>query len=159
MDYQSLPLLPSVESGQAGQRILSLFQFIAGAAQVGQTAAVLRLELDGGQAEVPHAAGGVFLGQGVQGVGPVVPYLIGIGGEAPVRVPNEPGQVAAPDPGPVVGVKQHPAGVRFHLIGGVLGVQGKDLIFLVEYDHRDTPRIKVFRSDCTGFFAGKQGHT
>ena len=139
VDHQGLPFVPAEKGGQAGQGVFPLFQLKAGVAQVGQPAAVRRLELDGGQAEIAHAAGGVLLGQGVQGVVPAVARLVGVGGGPPVRELDEPGQVAAADSGAVVGVEQHPVLVRLHLVGGVLGVQGKDSVFLIEYDHRDTP--------------------
>ena len=69
-DHKGLPLVPAPEGGQALQAVFALPQLTAREAQVGQTAAVLRLKLDGGHTVVPHAAGGVFLGQRVQGVVP-----------------------------------------------------------------------------------------
>ena len=139
VDHQGLPFVPAEKGGQAGQGVFPLFQLKAGVAQVGQPAAVRRLKLDGGQAEIAHATGGILLGQGVQGIVTPVARLVGIWGRAPVRELDEPGQVSAPEPGAVVGVEQHPVLVRLHLVGGVLGVQGEEFVFLIEYDHRDTP--------------------
>ena len=131
--------LRSVEEGQAVQLILTPLHLPVGQAQICHTASVGIFNFDGGQAEIPHAAGGVFLGDGVQGVGPVQPRLAGVGGAGPVGIADQVGQVAARDPGTVVGVDQHIVLVGFHLIGGVLGVQSKNSIFLIQQDHRDTP--------------------
>ena len=65
---------------------------------------------------------GRILRQGVQGVGPVVSRLIGIGRETAVGVPNQPGQVAAPEFGAIVGVEQKAVLICFHLVGGVAGL-------------------------------------
>ena len=65
--------------------------------------------------------------------------LAGAGRESPVGVLDEAGQVAAADAGAVIGVEQYAVLVRLHLIGGVCRVQGKDPVFLIECDHRDTP--------------------
>ena len=138
-DHQGLPLVPAPEGGQPLQGIFARPELVAGIAQVGQAAAVLRLEFDGGQAEVPHAAGGILLGQSVQGVVPAVARLVGVGGGAPIGILDQIGQVAAADPRAIVGVQEHIILVGFHLVGGVLGVEGEDFVFLVDDDHRDTP--------------------
>ncbi len=135
--YKAFPLLSAEEGGEAGKDILALFQPVAGVPQVAEEAAVLRLQLQGWQAEIPHPAGGILLGGGVQGIGAVPPRLAGVGGEAPVGVPDEVGEVPAADAGPVVGVEQHMVGVGFHLVGAAFGVQGEDPVFFVQYDHRN----------------------
>ena len=129
----------SPEGGQALQGVLPLAQLTAGIAQVSRTAAAGQLQLDGGQPEVPYAAGGVLLGDGIQGVGPVQSGLGRVGGAGPVGVADKIGQVTAADPGAIVGMNQHIMLVSLHLIGGIFGVQSEDFVFLVEYDHRDTP--------------------
>ena len=114
-------------------------QLAAGIAQVGRVAAAGQLQLQGGQAEVPYPAGRVLLRNGVQRVGPVQAGLRGIRGAAAVHIANQVGEIAAAHPGAVVGVDQNLMLVHFHLIGGILRVQGKDIVCLVEHDHRDTP--------------------
>ena len=139
-DHQSLPPLVPPESGQALQAVFARTQLVVHIAQVRHMAAVLGLKFQGGQAEIPHAAGGVLLGQGFQGVVPAVARLVGVGRRPPVCKLDEIGQIAAADAGAVVGVQQHPVLVGFHLIGCALGVQGKDVVLRIEYDHKGYPQ-------------------
>ena len=143
-DPEGFRPLRSAEKGQAVQLILTPLHLPAGQAQIGHTAAVRIFDLNGGQAEIPHAAGGVLLGEGVQGVGAVRPGLMGIGRAGPVGIADQIGQVAVPDPGAVVGVNQNIVPVGLHLISGVFGVQGKDPVFLVDHDHEGYPLNKDF---------------
>ena len=132
---QRLPSLAE-EGGQALQGVFPRQNGVTRVPQVQQQAAVGLLHLGGVQAEVPHPAGGVLLGQGVQGVGPVLPGAAGVGGETPVRVLEEAAQVRLLHPGAVIEVEQHPTAVRLHLIGGAPGVEGKGpVLFIIKY-HR-----------------------
>ena len=88
-------------------------------------AAIGQLQVQSGEAKVSHTGGGVLLGEHVQGEGSVLSRLLRNGGKAPVHVSDAVGQVAVLHPGAVIGVEQDAVGVRFHLIGGVLRVQGE----------------------------------
>ncbi len=135
-DNQSVGLrLGAEEGGQALQGVLARPDLGLRKAEAGGVAPVGALHLQGGDAEIPAAAGGILPGEYVQGVGPAGPRRVGVGGEAAVGVLQQTGQVASPDAGAVVGVQEHAVGVRLHLVGGVLGVQSKELVFLIEYDH------------------------
>ena len=125
--YQGFAL-PAPESGEALQGVLSLFYPEGLVPEVCAAAAVGQLQVQGGKAEVPHAAGGVLLGEHVQGEGPVPACLLRDGGEAPVHVPDAVGQVAALHPGAVVGVEQDAVCARLHLVGGVFRVQGEKTV-------------------------------
>ena len=125
----------AIEGGQALQGVLAVGDGVAHVAQVHDVAAVGQVGLQGGQAEVPHAAGGVLLGLGVQGPGPLQPHLVGVGGEAPVLGADEPGEVAPPEPGTVVGVQEHPGAVDLHLVAGAPGAQGEGALLGVISDH------------------------
>ena len=115
-------LLLGEEGGQSLQGVLSPLLPGAHIPQVGYMAAVRQVQLQRGQTEVPRPRPGVLLRQGVQRVGPVISRLIGVGREAAVGVPDQPGQVAAPEFGAVVGVEQKTVLICFHLIGGVAGL-------------------------------------
>ena len=115
-------LLLGEEGGQSLQGVLSPLLPGAHIPQVGYMAAVRQVQLQRGQTEVPRPRPGVLLRQGVQRVGPVISRLIGVGREAAVGVPDQPGQVTAPEFGAVVGVEQKTVLICFHLIGGVAGL-------------------------------------
>ena len=102
-------------------------------------AAVGQLQLQRGEPVIPHAARGALLGQVVQGVAPVSPGVPGVGREAPVGVLNQSGEIAAPQPGTVIGVQQHAKTVGFHLIRRVFCMQGKET--LVAKYHRGSLTI------------------
>ena len=133
---EGLPPLVPEEGGEALQGVLARTDAVGGIAQVQQDAAVGLLHLRGGQAVVPHAAGGPLLGQGVQGVGPVLSGAAGVGGESPVCVPEEVAEVLRLHPGAVVEVEQNSPLVRFHLIGGAAGVEGDGPPAFIKNDHR-----------------------
>ena len=132
---QRLPAL-AVEGGQALQRVLPRANLVVRVPEIQQEAAVALLHLRPAEPVVPHAAGGVLLGQGVQGVDPVRPGAAGVGGEAPVRVLEEVAQIPVPQPGAVVEVEEDAAAVRLHLVGGASGVQGKCPAPLIVNNHR-----------------------
>ena len=115
-------ILRGEEGGQSLQRVLSPFLPEAHIPQVGYMAAVRQIQFQRGQTEISRPRPGVLLRQGVQGVGPVVSRLIGVGRETAVGVPNQPGQVAAPEFGAIVGVEQKAVLICFHLVGGVAGL-------------------------------------
>ena len=125
----------AVEGGQALQGVLALRDGVADIAEIRRVAAVGQVGLQGGQAEVPHAAGGVLLGLGVQRPGAVQAHLVGVGGKAPVLGADEPGEIAPPQPRTVVGVQQHPGAVDLHLVAGAAGVQGDGALGGVIADH------------------------
>ena len=122
--HQGLALLPP-KGGKSLQGIFSRFHPEGLIPQVGAAAAVGQLQLQSGKAEIPHAAGGILLGKHVQGICPVLSRLLRVGGKAPVHIPDAVGQVAVRHPGTVVGVEQDAAGVRLHLIRGVVRMQGE----------------------------------
>ena len=115
-------ILRGEEGGQSLQGILSPFLSGTHIPQVGYMAAVRQIQFQRGQTEIPCPRPGVLLRQGVQRVGPVVSRLIGVGRETAVGVPNQPGQVAAPEFGAIVGVEQKAVLICFHLVGGVAGL-------------------------------------
>ena len=39
-------------------------------------------------------------------------------------------------------MQQHAVLIGLHLISGILGVKGENIMFLIKYDHRDTPKNK-----------------
>ena len=125
-----------MEGGQALQLVFPRADPIARIAEIQQEAAVGLLPLRRAQAVVAYAAGGVLLGQGVQGVDPVRSGAAGVGGEAPVRVLEQIAQIPIPEPGAVVEVEQDAVAVRLHLIGGAAGVQGKCPALLIVNNHR-----------------------
>lgn len=134
--------LRSPEGGEALQGVFSLFHPEGLEPEVGAAAAVGQLQIQGGEAKVSHAAAGVLLGEHVQGEGPVLPGLAGIGGEAPVQIPDAVGQVTVRHPGAVVGVEQDAVGDRLHLISGVLRVERKEPV-VTEYHKRSLIKLQV----------------
>ncbi len=136
LDEEGLGLpLPGKKGGQAIERVLAPLQLIAAVAQIAGVAAVWQRQLDRGQAEIPHPAGGILLRQHVEREGAVGPGLVGVGGKAAVGAPDQGREVLIRDAGAVVGVQQHPAGAHLHLIGGAAGVDGKQPGLLVVSDH------------------------
>jgi hypothetical protein len=138
---QGFGLLPP-KGRQAFQGILPLPDFIAGVAQIYGVAAVGLLYLQGGDAVIPNAAGGILLGQGVQGVIPAVPRLVGIGGVAAVSPPDQIGHILL-HPGAVVSVQQDMIGIRLHLVGCMAGVQRKNPLLLIDNNHNFEPLCAV----------------
>jgi hypothetical protein len=84
---QGLGLLP-VKGRKSLQGIFFLPDLIVPVAKVRHMASVLELHLQRGHPEISHAAGGVLLGQGVQGIGAAVSRLTGIGRKAPICILN-----------------------------------------------------------------------
>ena len=142
-DYaEGFPLLRSAKKGgQSLQGILAPPYPAAHIPQVRRMAPAGQLKLDGGQAEVPHAAGGILLWRRIQGEGPVRSRLVRIGGEPPVRVPEQSGEIAAvTEPGAVVDVLHHAGGMDRQLIGGMLRMQGECPALFVVSNHRRSPQ-------------------
>ena len=127
-----------VKAGHAGNGVLAVQDVVGHIAPVHRHAPIGKFSLQAGGAEVAHVAGGVLLGDGVQGVGAVGPRLIGVGGKASVFVTNQPEQVALSQPFPIVGVEQDPLLVHFHLIRGVGGVKGQGIGLLVKLNHGES---------------------
>ena len=127
---------------QALKAVFALFHLKTGIPQVRDPAAILQLQINRRDTEISHTAGGILLWERVQRVVAVVPDFTGIGGEAAVGIPNQIGQVSPADARAIIGMEQHPVAVRFHLIGGVTGVEGKKPLFFVTNDHNGIPSHK-----------------
>jgi hypothetical protein len=59
---------------------------------------------------------------------------MGIAGESPVHGIAEIRLVTAVRPGPIIGVQKHLVLIRFHLVGGILGIQGKYPLCCIQYN-------------------------
>jgi hypothetical protein len=84
---QGLGLL-AVKSRKSLQGVLPLPDLIVPVAKVRHMASVLKLHLQRGHPEISDTAGGVLLGQGIQGIGAAVSRLTGIGRKAPICILN-----------------------------------------------------------------------
>ena len=145
-DGQGLGLpRPGEKGGKTLQIVFLWFNITAGISQLGGGAAAGQLHLQGGESVVPAAPPGELLGQGVQGVGPVRPRLGRVGGEAPVGVPDQVGHIPL-QPGAVVGMEEDAESIRFHLIGGVPGVQGEQAGALVVMDHGCASDAQIYQT-------------
>ena len=134
---QGFRILRFPHEGQPGQGLAALLHGIAREAQVRAAAAVFAQGLNRGQAEIPHAAAAVFLGQGIQGIAPVAGQLVGIAGKAPVGKAQEVVHVAA-GLFAVIQVQQHAGCVGLHLVQGMRRLQGKDpRLFMILNTHLD----------------------
>ena len=124
-----------VEGGQPLQGILSFPDGVTHIAQIHGAASLSTGGLHAGHTEVAYAAGGVFLRQGIQRVGAVLPYFVGVRRKTTVLMHDAVGQVTAPQAGTVVGMQQHSRGVHLHLIGGGGSAQSNSIAAFIKENH------------------------
>ena len=117
-----------------------------GVGDIAQVALAAAVTVDGNQAraaEIPAAKGGVLLGQGVHREIAVHTGFVGVAGKAVLHRGYMGGQILVIGHlRAVVQVQQVAEGPHLHLIGGVAGLQGKELFFRIYNDsHLVIPSI------------------
>ena len=144
-DAQCLTFAAVVKGGgQAGQGVFAGQHLRPGKAQVGGDTAVRVLHVEAADAEIPHAAAGVFLTERIQRVIPLQMQFAGVGGKPAVRAELGIPQVGVSDRRTVVQMMQHALFVRPHLVAGAGGVQRDDAGLLCNMDtHNGYPPFFV----------------